>query len=196
MMKIKMLSRVSFFKRCGSFQPQKPRKQQQSFNYAPAPLEERKQAFLPTPTNVQYFDYEEEAPRTQKPIQIARPKYAVPRPPPPPPPQPQRRPPPQQFGDDFGIVYAPERPAQQAPQYQSYDSRQPVQFPEATTPTPPMTSRADQFSLFSPAPRADSYKSKVRLRKRKVKKYLRRGRRRRKRKPVYYILKKKKFRVF
>jgi hypothetical protein len=142
-------------------------------------VEKRKPAFAPAPAPVQYYDYEEEAPTTQRPIQFTRPKYSVPQQ------QPQRQ---QQFGADAGIVYAPESRAPTS-QYQQFENRQPVQFPtENASPAPQSPSRSDQFSLFSPASqRADTFKSKVRSRKL----FKRIKRRRRKNKKFFYIVKRK-----
>ena len=114
-------------------------------------VEKRKPSFAPLP--VQYYDYEEQVPTTQRPVQLARPKYSAPQFVP----QQQQRQ--QQFENEGGVVYAPESRAT-APQYQQFDNRQPLQFPtENASPAP---RPAEQFSLFSPAAqRSDS--SKVRL---------------------------------
>lgn len=130
---------------------------------------------------VQYYDYEEEQ-ATPRPVQLPRPKYAVPAQP-----QPQQ----QQFGNGAGVVYAQERPATQ---YQTFENRQPVQFPaENASPAPQVASRAEnQFTLFSPASRADTFRTKVRS-----KAYIRpiirfrRSRWRRKRNKVLIVLKKR-----
>jgi hypothetical protein len=133
--------------------PKAPRPQ--SFNYAPQVVEKKKPAYAaPTPAPVQYYDYEEEIPTTQRPVQLARPKYAVPQ-------QqfaPQRQ---QQFGSG-GIVYAPEARAP-APQFQQFENRQPLQFPsENASPAPQSNSRPEEFSLFKPASqRSDTFQSKV-----------------------------------
>lgn len=183
--------------------PKAPRPQ--SFNYAPQVVEKRKPTFAPAQAPVQYYDYEEEVPTTQRPIQIARPKYSAPQ-------QqftqqqPQRQ---HQFGSEAGIVYAPEsRPP--APQYQQFENRQPVQFPaENASPAPQVNSRSEQF-LFSPASqRSDTFKSKVRkqiskrtlrILNRKLKKWklLKRRllkakllKRRKRNKKVYYVVKRK-----
>jgi hypothetical protein len=184
--------------------PKAPRPQ--SFNYAPQVVEKKKPSYAPSPAPVQYYDYEEEIPTTQRPVQIARPKYNVPQ-------QqfasaPQR---PQQFGSG-GIVYAPEARAP-APQFQQFENRQPLQFPsENASPAPQSNNRPEEFSLFKPASeRSDTFQSKVspkssertfKLLNRKLKKWkvfkrklkhmkgkiLRRLKRNKK---IYYIVKKK-----
>jgi hypothetical protein len=95
---------------------------------------------------------------------------------------------PQQF-NALDIVYADQRPAQfNQPRF---DDRRPPQFPSAspaTVPAQQQPSRANQFSLFSPEPKIDIYKPKVRIsrvRKIKCKKN------RRKRNFVLYLIKKK-----
>lgn len=165
------LRRIHFFWQA----PKAPRPQ--SFNYAPEVVEKRRPV---QQAPAQYYDYEEEQQTTPRPIQIARPKYAVP----------QQRP--QHFGSDAGVVYAPQRPTAQ---YQTFENREPVQFPaENASPAP---SRAEnQFTLFSPAARADNFRTKVRRRKtyiRPVRRYrLSRWRRKRNKNKVLIILKKKK----
>lgn len=159
----------------------------QSFNYAPQVVEKRKPVYAPTQAPPQYYDYEEEVPATQRPVQLARPKYSAPKQQfAPQQQQPQRQQ--QQFGADAGIVYAPE-PRAPAQQYQQFENRQPVQFPsENASPAPQLNSRSEQFSLFSPASqRADTFKSKVRSRKllTRIKK------RRKKSKKIVYIVKRK-----
>lgn len=162
--------------------PKAPRPQ--SFNYAPAVVEKRKPAYAPAPAPAQYYDYEEEAQTTPRPIQIARQKYSFQA-------QPPRQP---QFGNDAGVVYAQERQAAPpAAQYQQFDNRQPLQFPNENASPAPVASRAEQqFSLFSPASRSDTFKPRVRRAKFRAKKYLRRVRRRRRKpKNVIFVVKKK-----
>ena len=154
----------------------------QSFNYAPPVVEKRRP--VETSPAPQYYDYEEEAPVTQRPVQLARPKYAVPAPPR----QPQFVNNPQEFANSFDFSYTPEQ-RQEKPQAQyQYDSRQPVQFPPESeaSPAPAVAGRSEQFTLFSPASRADTYKPKVRsrkIRKRHIK--------RRKKGNFFFIVKKK-----
>lgn len=159
----------------------------QSFNYAPAPVEQRKPVYAATPAP-QYYEYEEETPTTPRPIQIARPKYAVPAP------QPQQpRPQQPQYQNEFEFLYSPEqRPAKAAPQYQQFENRQPVQFPAETEApvVPTSNSRSEQFGLFSPASRVDSFKPKVRIRMTILKRMRKRKRSKRR---VYYVIKKRKY---
>lgn len=159
--------------------PKAPRPQ--SFNYAPDVVEKRRPI---QQAPVQYYDYEDEQPTTARPVQFTRPKYAVPQA------IPQR--PPQQFGNDAGVVYAQERPATQ---YQTFENRQPVQFPpENASPAPQISSRAEnQFTLFAPASRADTYRTKVRAKTYivPVRRYRRNRWRRRKRNKVLFVVKKR-----
>lgn len=156
------------------FFPQAPKAPRpQSFNYAPAPVEQRKPVY-PTPAP-QYYEYEEETQTTQRPIQIARQKYAAQAQ------QPQQpRPQQPQYQNEFEFLYSPEqRAANAAPQHQQFENRQPVQFPTETE------------ALFSPASRADSYKPKVRIRKkllRRIKKRRNRSKRR-----IYFVIRKRKY---
>lgn len=159
------------------FYPQAPKAPRpQSFNYAPPVVEKRRPV---EPAHVpQYYDYEDEAQTTPRPIQIARPKYVVPAPP-------RQQPTP----NNFEFTYTPEqRQDKPAAQYQ-YENRQPVQFPDEAqaSPAPPQTpTRAEQFSLFTPAARADTFKPQVRsrkVRKRHIK--------RRKKGKVLFIVKKR-----
>lgn len=147
-------------------------------------VEQRKPAYAPTQAPPQYYDYEEEIPTTQRPIQITRPKYSAPQ-------QqqfqqqPQRQQ--QQFGADAGVVYAPESRSPPS-QFHQFENRQPVQFPsENASPAPQLNSRSEQFSLFSPASqRADTFKSKVRRKSlKRIKK------RRKKARKIVYIVKRK-----
>lgn len=151
-------------------------------------IEKRRPIYDSSPAPPQYYDYEEEAPATQRPVQFARPKYAVQ--------APQQRPQPAtqtQYSSvtDFDFTYGQEqRAVRPNTQYQQIDTRQPVQFPPepAASPVPSLANRAEQFSLFSPAAeRADTFKSKVRPRT-----CYRRSRKRRKFGRILFIVKKKK----
>lgn len=138
---------------------------------------------MSTPAPAYYNDYEDEVPAaTPRPVQLARPKYAVPT---------QQQPQPQ-YSDDFEFSFGPlqkqTKTVNQQPQYQQFDNRQPVQFPaETESPVSSTDSRSDQFQLFTPQSRADSFKPKVRSRR-----ILRRSRKRRKKSRVYIIFRKKK----
>lgn len=155
-------------------------------------VEKRKPIFEASPAPPQYYDYEEEAPVTQRPVQFTRPKYAVPAP------QQQQRPqqaPQTQYSSvtDFDFTYGQEqRAVKPNNQYQQIDTRQPVQFPPepAATPAPSLANRAEQYTLFSPAAeRADSFKSKVRSRTYYIRN---RKRRRAKSNKILFIVKKRK----
>lgn len=165
--------------------PKAPRPQQAYYS-APV-VEKRKPAFAPSPAP-QYYDYEEEIPTTQRPVQIQRPKYSIPSQPPQPRPQ-------QPVSSDYEYSFTPVQSAAKsfAPQYQQYENRQPVQFPaETEAPTAAAPSRADDFALFSPAARADFNKPQVRAIR--VVKRIRLRRvlsPRRKRNQSYFIIKKK-----
>ncbi|CRK88033.1 CLUMA_CG001819, isoform A [Clunio marinus] len=123
----------------------------QSFNYAPAISEKRKLAPAPAPSAVpQYYEYEEQA--TPRPVQVVRPKYALP--------VPAR---PQQFINDESYSFSPQQPAPKpVERFQQIDNRRPAQFPSQTEAiAPQIANRAQQqFSLFSPASRSDSFTSK------------------------------------
>jgi hypothetical protein len=166
--------------------PKAPRPQ--AFNYAAPPpqvVEKRKPVYAPVAAPApapQYYDYEEEVQTTPRPIQIARPKYNAPV-------VSSNRPASFPSFDDFvpqqqQQQQQPKQPVQYAQPQPQYESRQPQQFPAERQAQAP-ESRADQFALFSPAQRADTFKpnvSSVRILRRN------RKRRRKSRKSSFFII--------
>lgn len=146
----------------------------------------------------QFYDYEDEViATTQRPVQPPRPKFQ----------QPQYSsapvPPRPQFANavPVDVTYANAKPQKQAqPQFESFENRQPAQFPQNAAPAPAQpnfsNNRPADFPLFTPAnSRADVYKPKapkvrsiykISHKRRKSNKHTKR-----KKKNIYFVVRKK-----
>lgn len=159
-------------------------------------VEKRKPEYAPQP---QYYDYEEEViATTPKAVQPPRPKFQ----------QPQYSaapvPPRPQFANAIpsDVTYADAKPQykpQSQPQYESYESRQPAQFPQQEAPVQQSFSsnRPADFPLFTPVnsrvdafkPRPQKVRSVYKITKNKGKRPARH--RRRRKKNAYIVVRKR-----